>query len=205
MSGQGLHAPVKAVRALLPSLMYMGREEVPPALVRDIQAGLAPLWALRGTAGRGFEGSASVRYTLNFVITRGAFRPSFEDEVSGETSLSGAGLVEIANYDPVRRTIMAIGTAEPAVETPLHWFAYRCFPDRKACLYMAPFGGGAGPAGVPRVDVGPGVWSSDACLLIMERLKQDPCVSLADGSVVVTGADLKEAAGALVEAFRADG
>ena len=85
-------------------------------------------------------------------------------------------VVEIADYDPVRHTVLAIGVKEPSPDVAVHWLAYRTdemagavafvwdFPRRKGVSYVEgkhPWGsfdealailtlakGSGGPAGI---------------------------------------------------------
>ncbi len=49
--------------------------------------------------------------------------------ISSSESQAGAfseeDVVEIADYDPVRHSVLAIGLKEPSPDTPIHWLAYR--------------------------------------------------------------------------------
>jgi hypothetical protein len=38
--------------------------------------------------------------------------------------LNKEDFLEIVDYDPVRRVLLAMGTKEPRIETPLHWFVH---------------------------------------------------------------------------------
>lgn len=38
---------------------------------------------------------------------------------------TGDDVVEIADYDPVRHSVLAIGVKEPSPDVPIHWLAYR--------------------------------------------------------------------------------
>jgi hypothetical protein len=44
--------------------------------------------------------------------------------------------MEIADYDPVRDSALAMGNEKPGEELPLHWFIYRAFPSIHSVLFM---------------------------------------------------------------------
>jgi hypothetical protein len=72
----------------------------------------------------GLAGSASVRFAKGFLVTvEGAYNSFKNDDV-----------IEIADYDPVRYTILAIGIREPSFYTPLHWITYKTQPGSNAVL-----------------------------------------------------------------------
>ncbi|HDS59889.1 MAG TPA: hypothetical protein ENN54_06345 [Thermoplasmatales archaeon] len=69
-------------------------------------------------------GTISVRYGNRMLITgQGVNLCRLEPE----------DLVEVADYDPVRQTVMVIGPRQPSLSTPLHWFLYRR-PDVHAAV-----------------------------------------------------------------------
>jgi hypothetical protein len=186
---------------LTPGLFFMGREEVPPALAQSVRQGLEPLREMTAVAGREFSGSVSRRHDMHFAVTSGTFIPRFREGTPGEASLTGGELVEVVDYDPVRHVLMAVGRAEPALAAPLHWFVYRCFPQRGACLHMHAGEGAQLPDDLKVLEVSPGAFDSRVCLTISGALKEDPVVGLGDGSVVATGPDLAGACEALLGIF----
>jgi hypothetical protein len=61
-------------------------------------------------------GSVSLRSARGFVIS--------SEEVGAKTA-SADDAVEVADYDPVRNSCLAIGPRAPSADTPIHWMAYR--------------------------------------------------------------------------------
>jgi ribulose-5-phosphate 4-epimerase/fuculose-1-phosphate aldolase len=72
-------------------------------------------------------GSISARYLNRFIVT---------SEGVDLGSLRPANIIEIADYDPARNSILAIGTELPTADTPIHWFAYRGFPEVNAVIHV---------------------------------------------------------------------
>ncbi len=202
MSARPYSPPMSPAEPPEPALFYVGRQNPPGKVAATMRAGLDPLRELPAILGRSFRGSVSTRHGLHLAITSGTFSPVFRDGVDGETTLEPGLLVELVEYDPVRHTLMAVGKGEPARASPLHWFVYRCFPDRGACLHLEGGEGSRPPASVPIVPLKPAVFNSDVCLRIAEHLREHPCVGLADGSAVATGVDMTSASRGLVEMFR---
>jgi hypothetical protein len=93
--------------------------------------------AMRRLAGT--AGSVSLRAGGRFLLSsaEAAAGNRTEDDV-----------VEIADYDPVRHTVLAIGVKEPSADVAVHWLAYRTdasvgaaafvrdFPRRKGVSYV---------------------------------------------------------------------
>lgn len=89
---------------------------------------------------KGVPCSVSLRAGGRFIIS--------SSQSAGGT-LSEDDVVEIADYDPVRHSVLAIGLREPSPDTALHWLAYRTdelaaaaafvwdFPLRKGVTYVA--------------------------------------------------------------------
>jgi hypothetical protein len=70
--------------------------------------------------------SLSLRCAGRFAIGAQAAASRFsEDDV-----------VEIADYDPVRHSVLAIGLKEPSLDTPLHWLSYRTDPASGAAAFV---------------------------------------------------------------------
>jgi hypothetical protein len=51
-------------------------------------------------------------------------------------TMTEGDIVEITDYDPVRRTSIVIGLKEPTVYAPLHWLALRTNPGLSASLLL---------------------------------------------------------------------
>jgi hypothetical protein len=87
----------------------------------------------------GVQCSVSLRAGGRFII-------SSADSATG--SRTEEDVVEIADYDPVRHTVLAIGVKEPSPDVAVHWLAYRTdetaraaalvwdFPRRKGVSYV---------------------------------------------------------------------
>jgi len=74
----------------------------------------------------GTECSLSMRCAGRFAIGAQSASPQLsEDDV-----------VEIADYDPVRHSVLAIGLKEPSLDTPLHWLSYRTDPASGAIAFV---------------------------------------------------------------------
>ena len=65
---------------------------------------------------RGVPCSVSLRAGGRFIL-------SSADSAAG--SRTEEDVVEIADYDPVRHTVLAIGVKEPSPDVAVHWLAYR--------------------------------------------------------------------------------
>jgi hypothetical protein len=63
--------------------------------------------------------------------------------ISSSESRAGAfseeDVVEIADYDPVRHSVLAIGLKEPSPDTPIHWLAYRTDDTVSAAAFVWDF------------------------------------------------------------------
>jgi len=88
---------------------------------------------------RGVPCSVSLRAGGRFIL-------SSADSAAG--SQTEEDVVEIADYDPVRHTVLAIGVKEPSPDVAVHWLAYRTdlavaaaafvwdLPRRKGVVYV---------------------------------------------------------------------
>jgi hypothetical protein len=50
--------------------------------------------------------------------------------------LAEGDIVEVTDYDPVRKTSMVIGLKEPSVHVPLHWLGLRTHPEDNVTLLL---------------------------------------------------------------------
>jgi len=101
------------------STFYISRERC------RLPEGLRLVGLLRSMEGR--PGSVSLRSARGFVIStdEGCAGPASEDDV-----------VEVADYDPVRHSCLAIGTNAPSGDTPIHWMAYRVDELTRAAAFV---------------------------------------------------------------------
>lgn len=72
-------------------------------------------------------GSLSTTYGKGFIITA---------DNSDLKKLDTQAIIEILDYDPVRNNIIARGKRDSCMETPLHWFIYRAFPETSAIIHI---------------------------------------------------------------------
>ena len=72
-------------------------------------------------------GSLSTIFGNGFIITA---------DNSDLKNLDTQGIIEILDYDPVRNTIIARGKRDSCMETPLHWFIYRGYPEVGAIIHI---------------------------------------------------------------------
>lgn len=114
---------MKADRGLAFRTLFVSAEATHCPTAGDLCA------AARWLATLGAEsGSVSVRYGNRVVINvAGAPLPEVGQE----------DLVEIADYDAARNTMVLIGRAEPSLAAPLHWLIHRWRPDVNAVVQAA--------------------------------------------------------------------
>jgi hypothetical protein len=74
--------------------------------------------------------SVSLRAGGRFIISSSESRAG---------SLTEEDVVEIADYDPVRHSVLAIGLKEPSPDTPIHWLAYRTDETASATAFVWDF------------------------------------------------------------------
>ncbi|RLF34312.1 MAG: hypothetical protein DRN08_04770 [Thermoplasmata archaeon] len=73
-------------------------------------------------------GSISIRYGRRMLINCSSI--SLSDIKQEEDFL------EIADYDPLKNIVLAIGVKEPHINTPLHWFVHRAREDINAIAIL---------------------------------------------------------------------
>lgn len=82
---------------------------------------------LAGTVVINRFGSISTKFRNKFVVT---------SSTADFHNIGAEDIIEVMNYDPVRNSILAIGTKDPSPDTPLHWFIYRAFPTARAAIHI---------------------------------------------------------------------
>lgn len=108
--------------SVLGSSFFASREPV-----RDPQA-LSLVHACRAMASKdpSLAGSISLRRPHGQLV-------SADVELG---TMSEDGIVDLKDYDPVRRTSMVIGLKEPSVYVPLHWLALRTHPGLNVSMLL---------------------------------------------------------------------
>ena len=69
----------------------------------------------------------SVGYGKRIVITA---------PTSDTHAVAREDIVEIVDYDPVKKVVLVIGKKEPPSETPVHWFIHRARTDVNAIIQL---------------------------------------------------------------------
>jgi len=124
-------------------------------------------------------GTISVRYGNRMLITgQGVNLCRLEPE----------NLVEVADYDPVRQTVMVIGPRQPSLSTPLHWFLYRR-PDVHAAVHIR------GETAAPREDHQRG-YTMETVMEALRGLRYSATINLS-GDRLAVGPSLEHAREAL--------
>jgi ribulose-5-phosphate 4-epimerase/fuculose-1-phosphate aldolase len=72
-------------------------------------------------------GSVSTTFANGFLITASN---------ADLANVSVTDVIEILDYDPVRNNVIAKGKKNPCIETSLHWFIYRGFPEIRAIIHV---------------------------------------------------------------------
>lgn len=116
-------------------------------------------------------------------------------------SLSTNGVVEVADYDPVRNTMMLLGAREPNLDAPLHWLIYKGFPNIN---------------GVVRIYNDSIMQNNEllktkrnikyinfeTSLEIAELLKKSNCVVIGELGLIAIGKSLREVAETIINIYR---
>jgi hypothetical protein len=76
---------------------------------------------------RGMPCSVSLRAGGRFILS---------SATSAAGNLTEEEVVEIADYDPVRHSVLAIGSKEPSPDVAIHWLAYRTDPTVAAVAFV---------------------------------------------------------------------
>ena len=108
--------------SILGSTFFASREPVRNPLT------LKMLHAARAIASKDLSlvGSMSHRLTRGFLVT-----------IDAQLGAMGEGdIVEVTDYDPVRKTSIVIGMKEPSTYVPLHWLALRTHPELLCSLLI---------------------------------------------------------------------
>lgn len=92
---------------------FLGREQIKNPLIGTM---ISTGKELADAGGNGGGGTISVRYGNRIVITA---------RNADIRSLDESDFVEVADYDAVRKIVLAIGPNEPPAGTALHWLVYR--------------------------------------------------------------------------------
>jgi ribulose-5-phosphate 4-epimerase/fuculose-1-phosphate aldolase len=135
-------------------------------------------------------GSISIRHLNKFIITA---------DNANLYALTHDELVEIADYDPVRDSILAIGRAYPSVETPVHWYIYRSFPQMHAVTYVQYTIELANDHRIGKSDIIP--HSPEFAIELLRVLKQAHYAVVGTRSAIAIGDKLETAIHLLVELY----
>jgi ribulose-5-phosphate 4-epimerase/fuculose-1-phosphate aldolase len=136
----------------------------------------------------GIVRSISTKYGHRFMITCAG---------SSGAELSADNVVEVADYDPIRNTMMLLGTNEPNLDAPLHWLIYKGLPNIN---------------GVARIYDESMMQNSEllktkrnikhinfeTSLEVLEMLKKSNCIVMGNLGLVVIGKSLKEVANTII-------
>ncbi|MFA5772420.1 MAG: class II aldolase/adducin family protein [Thermoplasmata archaeon] len=115
-----------------------------------------------------------------------------------ELSLEDA--VEVADYDPVRNTMMLLGAREPNADTPLHWLIYKAFPNINgaARIYNESI---IQNNDILKTKHNIKHINFETSLEIAETLKKNNCVVIGDLGLIVIGKSLNEVANTIINLY----
>ncbi len=127
----------------------------------------------------------AVRYGKNFLLT--PHKRSLHELVRED-------LVDIADYDPVRNSLLYIGKQQPGRFAPFFWFIFRTFPDVNAAVLLEESVFEAAKLPEPEeLAVDLKHLNSAACLKAMPFFKKNRAAKLSTGEVIFVFDDLKKA------------
>ena len=171
-------------------MMRVSQRLVPRSYFNDIK-GLFKTWFPE--AGNSPKAVVAVRYGKTFLMTPGD---------KGLTDLIREDLVDIADYDPARNSLLYIGKGQPGKFAPLLWFIFRTFPDVNAVVLLdEDVFASAGIDGVGKLEADLKHLYSDTCLAAMPYFKDNNTAWLSTGEAVFLFNDLKKAESVLKKAL----
>jgi hypothetical protein len=104
-----------------PSTFYLGNTEVDLELIQMINTNLERFEDLKSKQVPGYQiQSFSLRTVKKFVMVSGRI---------GTGKIGPNHVIEVVDYDPVRDSAIALGSAGQPPDVSLHWFIYRALPD----------------------------------------------------------------------------
>lgn len=116
--------------------------------------------------------------------------------------LTHENLVEVADFDPVRGTLLALGGVDPSPFAPVHWLVLRWRPDLHALAQVAAARTSAPKPGTLHVsDTGAG-GPLELAQVALRGLKSDPAVWSERLGFLAAGRTLDEALARLDAAIR---
>jgi len=122
----------------------------------------------------------SLRYGNNFIQT-----PQDRELLE----LVREDIIEIADYDPVRNSLLYIGKQAPDRFAPILWFIYRTYPDVNVVLILPE---NAGFEDTPQMDVDLRYINAQSSLQAMQFFKDKKAARLNSGETIFVLKNLPE-------------
>jgi ribulose-5-phosphate 4-epimerase/fuculose-1-phosphate aldolase len=113
-------------------------------------------------------------------------------------NLTEYDIVEILDYDPVRNNIIAKGKKDPCIETSLHWFIYRGFPEISAIIHIRNYELAEYLSNQKSTDLTITPFkvlyiTSEVAIEVLKVLKGHDSIILKENGILVLGRDLEDA------------
>jgi hypothetical protein len=173
-----MEGPPKPTSAL-PMMMRVSQRLVERSFYNELRL-LFRTWFEEDTSPKAALG---IRYGKNFLLTPG------DKRIMG---LTREDLVEVADYDPVRNSLLYIGKQAPGRFSPFLWFVFRTFPDVNAVV-IVPDKGGAKFDDVKALDMDMTYINSQSSLQVMPFFKENRAGRINTGETVFLLDDVRSA------------
>ena len=100
--------------------------------------------------------------------------------------------LEIIDYDPSRKVLLVIGSGEPKVETPLHWFIHHAREDVNAVIMINDVKLNEKLSNIPITEKEYPIWSFEQVKETLKLLRENKNIVIRNQGVLFAGKGLKE-------------
>jgi len=104
-------------------------------------------------------------------------------------NLFSEDIVEVVDYDPIKKIVLAMGKFEPCIDTPVHWIVQNAREDIHAIVQ---FSSKKQIKNFPCTDSEKSVGTLDLAKEILKTLRTSKCINIKNYGLIFVGFNYKE-------------
>ena len=142
-------------------------------------------------------------HNLNDIVTSQRYGKrilinSFKDK-KGEIK---DNFLEIVDYDPIKKVVLAMGPKEPRIETPLHWMIHHARSEVNTVVQINDKDLSEKLKKTPKTEKDYSVVTLEQIKEVMKHLKESKKVILKNQGVIFVGNDINEVEKSILEVIK---
>ena len=110
--------------------------------------------------------------------------------------------LEIVDYDPIKKVVLAMGAKEPRTETPLHWFIHHARNEVNAVIQINDEGFASKIKKAPETEKDYSVVTLEQIKDILKQLRESKKVIIKNQGVIFVGSSIDEAEKLVLEEIK---